>query len=314
MKRPALLGCTFTYASLGIFILSLLMINSNAAPTPKYRPAVLWHGMGDTCCYPFSMGHLKKLIEEKLPGIYVYSIEIGPDIPADEYNSYFMNVNDQIAYAAKELKALPELAKGFNALGFSQGGQFLRAYVQRYNTPSVYNLVSVGGQHQGVYGFPKCPGANDFFCDKVREMLNIGAYDPSVQDNLAQAEYWHDPWKIDEYLEKCIFLPDINNEFTTKNQTYKRNLISLNSFGLVQFLNDSVVQPRESEWFGFYKEGQDKIVLPVQNTALYTEDWIGLKTLMDNKKVQFIATEGDHLDFTDEWFVANLLPYLNNTI
>lgn len=29
-------------------------------------------GMGDTCCNPQSMGYIKKLIEEQIPGIYVY--------------------------------------------------------------------------------------------------------------------------------------------------------------------------------------------------------------------------------------------------
>ena len=29
---------------------------------------------------------------------------------------------------------------------------------------------------------------------------------------LVQAEYWHDPLNEDKYREKCIFLPDINQE------------------------------------------------------------------------------------------------------
>ena len=32
-----------------------------------------------------------------------------------------------------------------------------------------------------------------------------------------------------------------------------------------------MVQPRESEWFGFYAPGQDIDVLPLNQTALYTE-------------------------------------------
>ena len=73
------------------------------------------------------------------------------------------NVNDQIEYAHSVLAADPKLAGGFNAIGFSQGcipflpprsltkgGQFLRAYVERYNNPPVRTLVSVGGQHQGT--------------------------------------------------------------------------------------------------------------------------------------------------------------------
>lgn len=33
--------------------------------------------VGDTCCLPISIGRIKKMIESKIPGIYVKSIEIG---------------------------------------------------------------------------------------------------------------------------------------------------------------------------------------------------------------------------------------------
>jgi palmitoyl-protein thioesterase len=36
-------------------------------------------------------------------------------------------------------------------------------------------------------------------------------------------------------------------------------------------MNDTVVQPRESEWFGFYAPGQDKTVLPLEQTPLYQQ-------------------------------------------
>lgn len=45
----------------------------------------------------------------------------------------------------------------------------------------VRNLISVGGQHQGVFGFPRCPGTNLTLCDMVRKLLNIGAYEKYVQ-------------------------------------------------------------------------------------------------------------------------------------
>ena len=38
-----------------------------------------------------------------------------------------------------------------------------RALVQRCPTVKVYNLISVGGQHQGVYGFPNCPAEYIYF-------------------------------------------------------------------------------------------------------------------------------------------------------
>lgn len=49
------------------------------------------------------------------------------------------------------------------------------------------NLISLGGQHQGVYGLPKCVGTIKI-CNYIREMLNFGAYTSFVQNNVVQAE------------------------------------------------------------------------------------------------------------------------------
>jgi len=226
-----------------------------------------------------------------------------------------MNVNKQVDYVCAKLKNDTNLAKGFNAIGFSQGGQFLRAYVERCNNPPVYNLMSLGGQHQGIFGLPKCPGNDSRSCEVVRKLLNLGAYKPEIQPYLAQAEYWHDPLNEQEYAEKCVFLPDVNNEGVDgQNSTYKKNLMTLNNFVLVKFTNDTVVQPRETEWFGWYAPGQDKYILDVKDTPLYKNDLIGLKYLMDNNRVEFIPCEGDHLQFTDQWFINNIIPYTNNTL
>lgn len=40
-------------------------------------------------------------------------------------NSFFMNVNDQVAFVCDKLARDPKLQGGYNAMGFSQGGQFL---------------------------------------------------------------------------------------------------------------------------------------------------------------------------------------------
>jgi len=272
----------------------------------SYLPVVLWHGMGDTCCNPLSMGYIQNFIEAQLQGIYVYSVEVGDDVVDDQFNGFFMNVNDQVDMICQQFAQNSNLTNGFNAIGFSQGSQFLRAYVERCNNPPVHNLISIGGQHQGVYGFPKCPGANETICEWVRELLDIGVYDYFVQSFLVQAEYWQDPLDEQEYLEDCVFLPDINNQGTNKNETYKKNLESLNNFVMVKFTEDTMVQPIESEWFGFYTPGQDKNITPLRESQLYIEDWIGLKTLDENKKLVFLSVVGDHLQFTDTWF--------NNTI
>jgi len=260
------------------------------------------------------MGRIKALLQSAIPGVYVHSLMIGDTIEGDEYNGFFMNVNDQIDLAAKKIAADPKLKNGFNAIGFSQGSQFLRAYVQRYNTPIVKNLISIGGQHRGVFGFPKCPGANYKVCEWVRELLDYGAYISFVQRDLVQAEYWHDPLDEQTYIDDCIFLPDINNERKVKNNTYKENLIKLQNFVMITFLKDTMVQPIESERFEFYAPGQDKIIVPLRESPLYTEDWLGLQVLDKANKLKFLEVDGDHLRFTDTWFLENIVsPYLNVT-
>jgi palmitoyl-protein thioesterase len=94
------------------------------------------------------------------------------------------------------VKADPKLQNGFNAVGFSQGSQFLRAYVERCNDPPVYNLITMGGQHMGSQRFhyililkgvadvPNCLTVNETICRLVQDLLAFGAYTGFVQDHV----------------------------------------------------------------------------------------------------------------------------------
>uniref|UniRef100_A0A8C2CET1 Palmitoyl-protein thioesterase 1 n=1 Tax=Cyprinus carpio TaxID=7962 RepID=A0A8C2CET1_CYPCA len=273
-------------------------------------PLVIWHGMGDSCCNPLSMGAIKKMVEEEVPGIYVLSLMIGKSVVQDTENSFFMDVNEQVSFVCDQLAQDPKLKGGYNAMGFSQGSQFLRGVVQRCPDPPMKNLISVGGQHQGVFCLPRFPGESSHICDWIRKMLNSGAYTDTVQKHLVQAQYWHDPLNDDLYKKHSLFLADINQERVV-NETYKKNLMSLNKFVMVKFLQDTMVDPVDSEWFGFYKPGQAKELETLQESAIYTEDRLGLAEMDSAGKLVFLATDGDHLQFTREWFNDNLLPYLH---
>ena len=54
----------------------------------------------------------------------------------------------------------------------------------------------------------------------MRELLNVGAYVGFVQDNLVQAEYWHDPLNEKEYRAKSVFLADLNQENVRQKFTF----------------------------------------------------------------------------------------------
>ncbi|KAK6989549.1 palmitoyl-protein thioesterase 1 [Biomphalaria glabrata] len=295
------------------FFLSLVGILVSFSPKSTYAdpfPVVLWHGMGDSCCNPLSMGSIKKLIENQVGGgVYVKSLEIGNNIVEDTENGFLMNVNRQIEIVCDQLQKDPKLQQGYNALGFSQGGQFLRAIAQRCPLPPMLNLVSFGGQHQGVYGFPRCPGENQTICDYVRKLLNVGAYVSWIQNFLVQAEYWHDPLNEEEYKNKSVFLADINQE-RKFNSTYKDNLLKLKNLVLVMFSEDTMVDPKESEWFGFYIEGQSKAVYNMTQSKLYQQDLLGLKELNESGRLTLLSSPTDHLQFTDAWFEQNILRFL----
>lgn len=100
----------------------LLAVNAQSATaetSAKYRPVVVWHGMGDSCCNPRSMGAVSKAIEAELPGVYIYSIHVGIT-RADSRAGFFGNVNDQVDQVCQQLRQDPKLQGGFNAIGFSQ--------------------------------------------------------------------------------------------------------------------------------------------------------------------------------------------------
>lgn len=150
-----------------------------------------------------------------------------------------------------------------------------------------------------------------------------------VQRFLVQATYWHDPLNEEEYRKYSSFLADINNE-RTLNVDYIENLSALEKLVFVKFDNDSMVQPVESEWFGFYKGGQSVEVESLQESAVYLEvcafclklgttdlfafqDRLGLKKMDADSKLHFLSTPGDHLSFTKEWFEENVIdPFLRD--
>lgn len=64
-------------------------------------------------------------LNESLPGVYIHSLQIGDSLVADVENSYFYHPDKQIQLVCDLVKNDTNLQNGFNALGFSQGGQFL---------------------------------------------------------------------------------------------------------------------------------------------------------------------------------------------
>lgn len=253
-------------------------------------PIVLWHGLGDTYSSE-GIKEISEILNEAL-GVFVYSIYVDRNPLNDRNDGFFGNVNDQIESVANQLSNVPELQNGFNAIGFSQGGLFLRGYIERYNQPPVYNLITFGTPHYGISDF-HC-FMNVFVCKAVAYFIKHAIWS-WVKDNVVVAQYYRDTDNMNEYLEYNVFLSDINNEKDIKNATYAKNLASLNSFVMVQFKDDHLVIPKGSTHFNDYDKSLNQIIY-LRDTLLYKEDWIGLKQLDNKKALIEMTVPGEHME------------------
>merc|ERR1711971_327097 len=117
-------------------------------------PVVLWHGMGDSAA---GMVGIANILEENIPGVYVHRIMIGGNLLTDTESGFFRDTNRQISEVCEMIAEDAELAGGYNAIGFSQGGQFLRAVAQRCPSPPMKNLIPLARSTRGSLASRSAP-------------------------------------------------------------------------------------------------------------------------------------------------------------
>lgn len=299
--------------------------------------------MGDRCDDPNSMGAVLNATSDALGGRCVYSICLAEG-DADRKASYWGDINKQLEQVCEQLASVPGLAAGFHAVGFSQGGLFLRALVERCESVSVKTLVTMGSPHQGVAAVPGCldtetaatarklmmrasvhggdlvgPALSlglqqSASCSSAMALVRTGAYWRWVQHTIVQATYFKNPNNLETYRAQSILLADINNEKVSDDGTasptaeYKARLQGIDRLVLFRFQNDTVLAPRDTAWFT--ETGPDGSV-PFDQTPLYTEDRIGLKELHARGKLVFETAPGEHMHIALDYFVEQVvLKYL----
>jgi len=271
----------------------------------NYRPVVLMHGITSAAT---AMDELAGWITSSFPDTYVVSIEVGNG--GDD--SILWPMNKQVEHFCASVLKDTRLKQGFNLLGYSQGSVIVRAAVERCSLP-VYNLITLSGVHQGVFGIPyllKIP-------IEFRELVDKYAYEEVVQDVISVVGYWRDPARLDEYTTQSHFLPEINNERPVRNETYRTNMLKLNAFVMTYSDIDEIISPPQSGWFMGYAPNSLKTET-WNNSRQFTEDLIGMRTLWEQGKLHLFTSHTRHQDVPHapgrEFFMQNILSFFNNTL
>ncbi|TWU77252.1 hypothetical protein ED733_002520 [Metarhizium rileyi] len=273
-------------------------------------PLVIWHGLGDAANGE-GLAQIARLADAIAPGIFVHIVNPTPDGTDDRSATFLGNVTQQVQTVCDQLAANPILstAPAIDAIGFSQGGQFLRGYIERCNTPPVRNLITFGSQHNGITEFKEC-GPVDYICKTAMALLRFNVWGGFVQNRLVPAQYYRPVGAddYDSYLEHSNYLADINNERALRNETYKENLAALSNFVMYMFNNDTVSIPKESSWFGeVHPNGQST---PLKERKLYKQDWLGLKALDSKGALSFRAIDGDHMQIPEQVLNDTMAEFL----
>ncbi len=264
-------------------------------------PLVFLHGMGDSC---FNNG-MQSITEESgsYLGVYSVCIPTGDTRLQDTLNGFFLSMDASVDVFAEKVRADSNLANGFNCVGLSQGNNICRGYIQRYNDPPVSTHLSIHGPVAGVAALPHCypDGRNGELCQNVSDLLAKLAYNEKMQDFLFQADYFRDVNFIDTpQYKKYSQMGHWNNEGDSVDSNLKVNFAKTNKFAMIKANADSVVVPREGEWWGSYDTSDFTTILTMEQTSWYKEDLFGLKTADQAGKLFFNSTEGNHLEFSDE--------------
>lgn len=290
------------------------MLYSEKSSEDKIGSIIVLHGMGDSCKNLGMKNLIKTMSDFYHKKVVIKCIMIGKTLEEDTVNAFKLTMNDQASRVAELIQTDKSLKEPIYAIGFSQGNLVIRAYIQKYawrsSYPSVKSFISIHGPLLGVGALPKCnPQWNylGYFCDVLNHLTSELAYTKFIQNSLAQSNYYRDPYFIKDYLT-TNFLPNLN--FETISSTFQiRGIDSLDMLVLVKALNDHVVEPKDSEWFGMYEDNSFKNILQFNETIFYNKDLFGLKTLYNKNAIHFETTPDDHMQISSKSLLKLLKKY-----
>ncbi|KAF2154398.1 alpha/beta-hydrolase [Myriangium duriaei CBS 260.36] len=294
--------------STALLTLPFLLPATLATPVPSSSPlpVIIWHGLGDHFDNQ-GLSDVADLIKEVHPGTHTHIIALADDGAGDQRASFFGNVTAQSDIVCEQLSADPLLSGKtgrIDALGFSQGGLFLRGLTERCPGISVRSLVTFGSPHNGIAELARC-GTWDLLCKGAVGAVGANRWSEWVQSNVVPAQYFRERDEVtglagEDYLEYSGWLADVNNERSVKDGKYAERLARLDTFALYAFEKDTTLLPKETAWFADVN-ATTGAVTDLKDRLLYDQDWLGLKKLDQRGALVFRTVENArHMQLSDK--------------
>eukprot|EP01113_Clastostelium_recurvatum_P002688 TRINITY_DN1113_c0_g1_i6.p1 TRINITY_DN1113_c0_g1~~TRINITY_DN1113_c0_g1_i6.p1 ORF type:complete len:320 (-),score=53.29 TRINITY_DN1113_c0_g1_i6:97-993(-) len=264
-----------------------------------YLPVVMYHGWGGSS---HDFANMTKFIQQSHPGTFAFSLPLFQG-EASEVTPMWTQIEGMQQAIANLTKENPQqFAKGYHLMCHSQGALACRAYVMKTPNHGVVNLISLSGPHMGQYG---AKNLVPIFPNTSREDAWAILYTPTAQKHFTAAGYWNDPFHQERFLEYSTFLPVLNNYTNNPDAAaFKFNFLQVKKVYLFGGPQDGVIAPWQSAFFGFFHPRSDVDVLPMEEQAVYTGDYFGLRTLASSSRL--VATPVANVEHVD-WILKQTL-------
>eukprot|EP00927_Polykrikos_kofoidii_P084340 TRINITY_DN8858_c0_g1_i1.p1 TRINITY_DN8858_c0_g1~~TRINITY_DN8858_c0_g1_i1.p1 ORF type:complete len:336 (-),score=30.83 TRINITY_DN8858_c0_g1_i1:66-1073(-) len=277
-------------------------------------PIFFMHGINDNHHEFDSMQNWVKAID---PNVTLYSLPVCDDTAS------FANLWDQgreiMDRMREQIAASPDIyTDGYTLIAHSQGALTARTVVERMDDHDIHTLISLAGPQVGEFGVPEVPADQPLLKelaaigkDLVYTLALTGLTASTFQKNLSVANYWNDPrLKANlfgkphaDYLSGNTFLPVLNNDPNRRSQgpklakndteaaRYKRNFLRLKHAVFTAGTADEMIIPWTSGVWEFFDEDANQTV-PLKESKLWTEDWVGLRALGESGRLTLAVEEG----------------------
>jgi len=203
------------------------------------RPIFIFHGLKE---HSHDFNDFRGFIERRAPGTIVHY--------ADVFNgaSSFEALRKQhLAYTKEFLKFSQKYPDGINVVAFSQGGLIARCVLQS-NNHNVHTFVAISSPLNGQFG------ETEYLRKKYIKVNKFNLYKYLYRKRgqlLSIANYWRDPYHLDEYAAASEYLAVYNGETqkTPINPAWAENFSHLKQLVTIGGPQDGVIEPWQSSQF-----------------------------------------------------------------